>query len=53
MDLNQALAPARPILQLIGALLIIAGLCKFFGINIPINGSGLEIAVAGWLMKAI
>ena len=53
MDLNQALGPVRPITAMIGTVLIIAGLCKFFGVQIPINGSGLEIAVAGWLMKAI
>ena len=26
---------------------------KFFGVNIPIGGSGLEIAVAGWLLKGV
>jgi hypothetical protein len=53
MDINQALAPIRPIAALIGTLLIIAGLAKFFGVNIPIGGGGLEIAVAGWLLKGV
>ena len=53
MDLNQALSPIRPIAQLVGTVLIIGGLLKFFGVNIPINGGGLEIAVAGWLMKGV
>lgn len=53
IDLNQALSPVRPLTILIGTVLLIAGLAKFFGVNVPINGSGLEIAVAGWLMKAI
>lgn len=53
MDLNQALAPVKPIAALIGTVLIIAGLAKFFGVNIPISGGGLEIAVAGYLMKAV
>ncbi len=54
MDLNQALAPVKPIAALVGTVLIIAGLAKFFGVNsIPISGGGLEIAVAGWLMKGI
>ena len=53
MNIDQIIGPARPILVLAGSLLIIAGLCKFFGFNVPINGSGLEIAVAGWLMKGI
>lgn len=53
MDLNQALSPIRPILATVGSVMIAAGLLKFFGVNIPISGSGLEIAVAGWLTKAI
>lgn len=52
-DLNAALAPIRPFLALAGSVMIAAGLLKFFGINIPVNGSGLELAVAGYLMKAI
>lgn len=43
----------RPILSLVGSIIIIVGLLKFFGLNIPLNGSGLEIAVAGFLMKHI
>ena len=54
MDLNQILAPVRPFLVFAGQVLIIAGLVKFFGFaNVPINGSGLEIGLAGWLMKNI
>jgi len=52
-DFNQIIAPIRPLVSLVGSLLIIAGLLKFFGLNVPLNGSGLEIAVAGWLMKGI
>lgn len=53
MDINQALNPLRPFLTLAGTLLILAGLAKFFGVNIPVNGSGLEIAVAGYLLKGV
>lgn len=53
MDINQILGPVRPILAIAGSILIIAGLLKFFGVNVPISGSGLEIAVAGYLMKGI
>lgn len=53
MDLNQALNPIRPFAQLVGTVLVIAGLAKFFGVTIPVSGSGLEIAVAGYLMKSI
>lgn len=53
MDLNQALNPIRPFAQLVGTILVIVGLAKFFGVNIPISGSGLEIAVAGYLMKSV
>lgn len=53
IDLNQAIAPIRPLTQLIGTVLLLAGLAKFFGVNVPINGSGLEIAIAGWLLKSV
>lgn len=53
IDLNQAIAPIRPLAQLVGTVLLLAGLAKFFGIDIPINGGGLEIAVAGWLLKSV
>lgn len=53
MDLNQALAPVRPLTLLVGTLLIIAGVLKFFGINIPVNGSGVELAAIGFFCRAI
>ena len=53
MNADQVFGQLRPILQLVGSILIVAGLLKFFGLNIPINGSGLEIAIAGYLTKAI
>jgi hypothetical protein len=53
MEFDKAMAPVRPILGIIGSVLIVAGLAKFFGVNIGIGGGGLEIAVAGWLMKSI
>jgi hypothetical protein len=53
MDFNQAMGQIRPILGIVGALLIAAGVLKFFGVNIPISGSGLEIGVAGFLTKSI
>ncbi len=53
MDINAALAPIRPIASLVGTVLILAGLAKFFGVQIPIGGSGLEIAVAGWRLKGV
>lgn len=52
MNIDQALSQARPIIHLIGTALIAAGLAKFFGVHISIlKGSGLEIAVAGYLTK--
>lgn len=52
-DINSALSQIRPILSLIGSAVIVAGLLKFFGVGIPVSGSGIELAAAGWLMKAI
>jgi hypothetical protein len=53
MQVDQALGQVRPILGLIGSLLIIVGLAKFFGVNISIGFDGLHLAAAGWLMKGI
>lgn len=55
MNLNpdQIIGQLRPLLQLVGTVLVIAGLVKFFGFNVPISGSGLEIAVAGYLLKTV
>lgn len=47
------MAPVRPFISLAGSLIIAAGILKYFGINVPISGSGLELAVAGYLMKSI
>lgn len=48
MSVDQALGQARPILSIIAA-----GLAKFFGAGVPMAGSGIEIAAAGWLIKQI
>lgn len=53
MSVDQALSQVRPVLTLAGSALIAAGLLKFFGVGIPISGSGLEIAVAGYLLKGV
>lgn len=53
MDINQALAPLRPILSVVGSVIIIVGLLKFFGVQIPVTFPGLELAAAGWLMKSV
>ena len=53
MNFTQAIDPVRPILQLIGTVCLIAGLLKFFGVNIPIGYPGLELAVAGYLLKSV
>jgi hypothetical protein len=53
MTSDQIFGQLRPILLLIGSVLIAAGLLKYFGVNIPLSGSGLEIAIAGYLIKQI
>ena len=54
MNFDQSMNQVRPILSIIGSVLIVIGLLKFFGVNInALNGSGLEIAVAGFLTKHI
>lgn len=53
MQIDQALGQVRPILSLIGTAVIAVGLAKYFGAGIPISGSGLELAVAGFLLKHV
>jgi hypothetical protein len=53
MQTPDIFAQMRPILSLVGSIIIAAGLLKFAGVQIPVSGSGLEIAVAGWLLKQI
>lgn len=53
MDMNQALGQVRPITSLVGTVVLIAGLLKFFGVNIPIGYPGLELAVAGYLLRSV
>lgn len=35
MSVDQALGQARPILSIIGSIIIVVGLAKFFGFNVP------------------
>jgi len=53
MNADQIYGQLRPILSLAGSVLIAVGLLKFAGVQIPVSGSGLELAVAGWLTKQI
>ncbi len=53
MNLDQVLAPVRPLAHVAGSIILIAGLLKFFGLSVPISGAGLEIAVAGYLLKSV
>lgn len=51
MSVDQALGQVRPILSLIGSIIIAVGLLKFFGVNVGVGFNGLELAVAGFLLK--
>jgi hypothetical protein len=53
MQTPDIFAQMRPILSPVGSIIIAAGLLKFAGVQIPVSGSGLEIAFAGWLLKQI
>lgn len=53
MNIDQAMAPVRPIISIIGSVLIAVGVLKFFGIQIPVSGSAIELAAIGYMMKAI
>ncbi len=52
MNADQILGQLRPILSLVGSIVIAVGLIDYMGWgNIP--GSGLETAVAGFLLKHV
>ena len=54
MNIDQILNPIRPITQLVGTLLMIAGILvafRFVSVGLPMSGT--EAAVLGYLMKAI
>lgn len=53
MTIDSALAQIRPFLSLAGSVIIAIGLAKFFGFAVPFGGSGIELAVAGWLLKGV
>lgn len=54
MNLDHAFNQVRPILSLIGSAVIVVGVLRFCGVNINIlNGSGLEVAAIGFLIKNI
>lgn len=54
VNADQIFGQLRPILAIVGSALIAVGLLKFFGVDaITIGGSGLELAVAGFLTKHI
>lgn len=53
MQIPDIFGQLRPLLSFVGSLIIAAGLLKFAGVQIPVSGSGLELAVVGWLTKQI
>lgn len=53
MNADAIFGQARPLLQLVGAALIVAGLAKFCGLNVPISAAWWEVAAAGWFCKQI
>lgn len=53
MNIDQAIGQVRPLFQIIGMACIAVGLAKFFGFGVPVSYPGLELAVAGWLLKTL
>lgn len=53
MNIDQALGQVRPITALFGIALIVAGVLKYFGVDVPLRGSGAEAAVIGLCLKHI
>ncbi len=53
MNADAIFGQARPLLQLLGSVLIVAGLLKLCGLNVPINVSWWELGLAGFLCKHV
>lgn len=52
MSPDQALGQIRPLTALIGSVLIICGVLKAFGVDIPLKGEGWQIAILGFSLKS-
>lgn len=52
-EINKALGQVRPILSLVGSVLIVIALAKFFGVSVPMRGGWMEIGAGGFLIKHI
>lgn len=52
-EINRVLGQVRPILGLVGSVLIVIALLKFFGIQVPMRGGWMEIGAGGFLIKHI
>lgn len=53
MNFDQAMGQVRPLLSIVGSLLIAVGLAKLFGVDVMMSHSWWEIGLAGFLMKNI
>lgn len=53
MNVDQVFGQIRPVTHLLGTIILVVGLAKFFGFNVGISYPGLELAVAGYLTRSI
>ena len=47
MNLDQARAQVRPIVHIVGTVLILVVALKLFGVHIPISGNITELSLVG------
>jgi hypothetical protein len=47
MNVDAIFGQARPLIRLVGAVLIVAAAAKLFGMNFPISGGVSELALVG------
>lgn len=50
---DQALGQVRPVLSIIGSIMIGIGIAKLFGVDVLMGHAWWEIGLAGFLMKSI
>ena len=50
---DQLFAQIRPILAIVGSIVIVIALVKFAGFNVPVHAAWWELGLAGFLAKNV
>lgn len=53
MNIDQAFAQIRPVLQIVASLLIMAGLAKLAGFGVPIKAEHWQLVIIGMGVRSV